>query len=65
VVWTYLAAAAPTFVLDAVVVKQTNAYTISNVTTDRTYNANATTIDEVADVLGTLIADLKSAGVLT
>jgi hypothetical protein len=37
-------------------------YTITNVTTDRTYDANATTVDEVADVLGTLVADLGAAG---
>lgn len=39
-------------------------YTVSNVTTDRTYDANATTVDELADVLGTLIADLTSLGLL-
>lgn len=42
-----------------------SAYTTSNVTTDRTYDANATSTDELADVLGTLIADLKSAGILS
>lgn len=40
------------------------AYTTTNVTTDRDYDANATTLDEVADVLGTLIADLKSIGLI-
>jgi len=40
------------------------AYTATNVTTDRTYDANVTTLDEVADVLGTLIADLKARGVV-
>jgi len=40
------------------------AYTTSNVTTDRTYNADATSVDELADILGTLIADLKSIGLL-
>ena len=39
-------------------------YTITNVTTDRSYNADATTLDEIADVLGTLIADLTGKGVL-
>ena len=39
-------------------------YTTSNVTTDRIYNADATTLDEIADVLGTLINDLKSYGLL-
>lgn len=37
-------------------------YTPTNVTTDRAYDANATTLDEVADVLGTLIADLQRLG---
>ena len=40
------------------------AYTPTNVTTDRSYDANATTIDELADTLGTLIADLKANGVI-
>lgn len=40
------------------------AYTPTNVTTDRSYDANATTIDELADVLGTLIADLQAVGLL-
>lgn len=35
-------------------------YAASNVTTDRTFDANATSIDELADVLGTLIADLRA-----
>ena len=39
-------------------------YTTTNVTTDRSYNANATTIDELADILGTLIADLTAIGLL-
>ena len=41
-----------------------SAYTTSNVTTDRTYDANATTLDELADIVGTLIADLKTANVI-
>lgn len=43
----------------------TSAYAPTNVTTDRTYDANATSTDELADVLGTLIADLKSLGVIS
>lgn len=39
-------------------------YSVSNVTTDRSYDANSTTLDEIADVLGTLIADLRAAGVV-
>lgn len=40
------------------------AYTPTNVTTDRTFDANATTIDELADVLATLIADLQAQRLL-
>lgn len=39
-------------------------YTASNVTEDRTYNADSTTTAELADVLGTLIADLQSIGLI-
>ena len=37
----------------------------SNVTTDRAFDANSTSTAELADVLGTLIADLITKGVLT
>ncbi len=37
---------------------------ITNVTPDKSYNANSTTVDELADVLGTLIAQLISQGLL-
>jgi hypothetical protein len=40
------------------------SYTITNVVTDRAYDANATTVDELADVLGTLISDLTTRGVI-
>jgi hypothetical protein len=35
-------------------------YTVTNGTLDRTYDANATTTAELADVLYTLITDLKA-----
>lgn len=35
-------------------------YTLSNVTTDRTLDANATSIDELADVLWTVINDMRT-----
>jgi len=38
-----------------------SAYTPTNVTTDRSFDANSTTLDEIADVLGTLIADLQNS----
>lgn len=40
------------------------AYTPTNVTTDRSYDANATTLDELSDVVGTMIADLQANGIL-
>ncbi len=39
-------------------------YSESNVSTDRTFDADLTTVDEVADVLGTLIADLRTIGLV-
>lgn len=41
------------------------AYSPSNVTTDRTFDADSTTLAEIADVLGTLLQDLKAKGILT
>ena len=41
-----------------------STYTISNVTTDRAFDADSTTLAEIADVLGTLITDLKNKGVV-
>jgi len=43
-------------------VTQGPAYTVTNLTPDRTYDANATTVAELADVLGTLLSDLKTQG---
>lgn len=40
------------------------AYTPTNVIADRAYNADATSVEELADVLGTLISDLQSYGLL-
>ena len=45
-------------------VAQSAAYTVTSGIVDRSYNANATTIDEMADVLGTLISDLQAKGVI-
>lgn len=44
---------------------QTGYTTFTNLTTDRTCNANATTVDELADILGTLIEDLKAKGIIS
>jgi hypothetical protein len=37
----------------------------TNVSIDRTLNADSTTLDEVADVLGTLITDLRTGNILS
>lgn len=37
-------------------------YTVTNPTTDRTFNADSTSVDELADVLATVVADLKTIG---
>ena len=39
-------------------------YSPTNVTTDRAYDANSTNVAELADVLGTLIADLQAQGLI-
>jgi hypothetical protein len=44
---------------------QTGYTTFTNLTTDRTCDANATTVDELADILGTLIVDLKTKGIIS
>jgi hypothetical protein len=43
---------------------QTGYTTFTNLTTDRTCDANATTVEELADILGTLIVDLKTKGII-
>lgn len=45
-------------------ISKITGYNITNLTTDRTYDANSTTINELADILGTLINDLKSYGLI-
>lgn len=43
---------------------QTGYTTFTNLVTDRTCDANATTVEELADILGTLIVDLKTKGII-
>lgn len=45
-------------------VVQPAAYTPTNVTPDRAFDADLTTTAELADVLGTLIADLQALGLI-
>lgn len=40
------------------------AYTVTNGTADRSYDADASSTAELADVLYTLITDLQEAGIL-
>lgn len=49
---------------NATPIARPGTYTPTNVVADRSYDANATTVDELADVLGTLIADLQSLGLI-
>ena len=51
-------------VKDNIEIPTANTFTVTNLTTDRTYNANSTTVAELADILGTLIRDLKELGFL-
>lgn len=45
-------------------VAQTGYTTFGNLSTDRTCDANSTTVEELADILGTLIEDLKIKGLI-
>lgn len=45
-------------------VAQNTGWSVTNVTTDRVYDANSTSLDEIADVLGTLINQLKTYGLI-
>ena len=40
-------------------------YAASNVTTDRTYDADTVVVAELADIVGTLIVDLRTIGLVT
>ena len=45
-------------------VVQSPIFSTLNVTPDRFFNADSTTLGEIADVLGTLISDLKLTGII-
>lgn len=49
---------------DYLIQGQGTAYTPTNVTTDRSFDADTVVVAELADVVGTLIADLQAKGVL-
>lgn len=50
--------------LDDVPGNVAQTYTVTNVTADRALDADSTSVDEVADVLSTLINDLKTSGII-
>lgn len=43
---------------------QSTGWAVTNEASDKVYDADATTVDELADVLGTLIEELKSKGLV-
>ena len=45
-------------------IAQKVAYTPTNVTPDRAYDADTVVVAELADIVGTLIADLQAAGII-
>ncbi len=47
------------------VAKGSAAYQPTNVTVDRAYDADTVVITELADIVGTLIADLQRKGILS
>lgn len=59
-----LQAATGTIALLSDIPTSAEIYTPTNVVTDRAYDANATTLDELADVVGTLIADLQAINII-
>jgi hypothetical protein len=49
---------------NATPVAQSTGWGVTNETTKKSFDADATTLDEIADVLGTLIKTLKNYGIL-
>ena len=49
-------------VFSATPIVQVAAYTVTNDSADRSYDADSTSIDELADVIATIITDLQSYG---
>lgn len=62
--WTCVVAGTPGTWVPFGGIQSANAYTVTNVTTDRAFDADTVAITELADVVGTLIADLKASGIL-
>jgi parallel beta-helix repeat protein len=62
--WINTVAGAPGTFIPIGGLQVANSYTPTNVTTDRAYDADTVLVAELADVVGTLIADLQTSGVL-
>lgn len=62
--WVCIATGTPGTWVPVGSIQSANTYTPTNVTTDRAFDADTVVITELADVVGTLIADLKASGVL-
>lgn len=52
------------FLTGSAIVPSAEEYTVTNNTPDRAIDLTSTTLDEVAQVLGTLIVDLIAAGLI-
>jgi parallel beta-helix repeat protein len=52
-------------IMDNAAQSATRTYTPTNVTTDRSYDANTVVVAELADVVGTLIKDLQEKGIIS
>jgi len=46
-------------------ISQVDSYNVTNLSSDRDYDADSTSVEELADVLGTLIQDLEAYGLFT
>lgn len=60
----YLEQEAPLHVLVKLAAGGAPTYAASNVTTDRAYDADTVLVAELADIVGTLIADLRAKGIV-
>lgn len=54
----------PTWIAASTGGSSSDTYTPTNVTTDRSFDATSTSMDELANVLGSLIASLQGAGIV-
>lgn len=62
--WINVSAGTPGTWVPFGAIQAPNAYTPTNVVTDRSFDADTVAVAELADVVGTLIADLQGQGIL-